>query len=421
MTSDGTAPRRALRLLADPVVGWFFTGRFTSVMGAWMHNIAAAIFMFELTGSATMVGAASIAQFLPVLLLTPWSGVLADRGDRRRQVIYGGIVSTAGSAALALWIVVGSDASLPWAVLGTALLVGIGFALEGPPLQSLLPSLARPSELNALVALNSMPLTFARAAGPAVGAILIKEVGAETAFAASAVGQFSFVVIMFFLRTSGAEEPASNGAANPGLLPGLPPGPLPGLLPGLLWIWRDRAVLAMLLGTAAIGIGADPSVTLTPSLAAKFNGHEVMVGALASSFGLGAAAGFLLLGTGRRLMGLTRLAPAGLAVMTLGLVGAGLSPGAATAMCALAVAGIGMTLAGTALTTLILNRSPAGLRGRVMAIWFVAMLGTRPMAAGVSGALTDAVNVTFALCCVAAVVLVGAWVVRPSRILNDRP
>jgi MFS family permease len=105
-----------------------------------------------------------------------------------------------------------------------------------------------------------------------------------------------------------------------------------------------------------------------------------------------------------------------LALMALGLLGTALSPDTVTASWALGAAGVGMTLAGTTLTTMILERSPAELRGRIMAAWFVAMMGTRPVTAGISGALTDAVDVTFALCCVTGVVLVGAWTVRPSRL-----
>lgn len=118
--------RGSLRLLVDPVFGPYFFGRLLSTAGIWIHNIVAAILAFQLTGSAFIVGLVSVAQFAPQLLFAPLSGALADRGDRRRQIVLGRVVAACGSGGLALWLAIyGADeAPYAWPVILAALTVG---------------------------------------------------------------------------------------------------------------------------------------------------------------------------------------------------------------------------------------------------------------------------------------------------------
>jgi MFS family permease len=395
-------PRGFLQLLRDPVVGPFTFGKLLSSSGIWAHNIVAAIVVFELTGSATLVGAVTAAQFIPQLLLTPWSGARADRADKRLQLVTGRLITATGSAALVVWSLTvglrGTEGAV--VVICAAFLVGVGFAVGGPAMESLVPSLVRPSELASAVALNTLPVTLARSLGPALGALLVLAQGPELAFGVAALGHVVFAVV---------------------IVRRVPPTPLTpprdtSMRAGFRHVRADRPVAALLVGITAVGIGADPIVTLGPTIAASLDSGQQLVGALGSGFGIGSALAFVVLGPLRRRLGSPRLGCTGLVVMATGLAGVATVWHPAVAVGSMVVAGVGMTLALTSLTTLIQRRAPDDLRGRIMALWALAFLGTRPLAATVNGAVADLTDVTTALLVVVVLLLAGAWTARPSRV-----
>jgi MFS family permease len=373
-----------------------------STMGLWIHNIAAAIVVYELTRSASLVGLVSIAQFAPQLLLAPYTGARADRGDRRRQLVGGRLLAAAGSLGLAVWMAafgLSGTAGIA-AVVVAAVVVGCGYALGGPAMHALVPSMVRPSELVPAVALNNAPFTIARAAGPAVGALLATQGGAVLAFAVAGAGQLLFAVAVALLRLREQVRPPAKDSS---------------MRAGLRHLREDKVLLRLMVGTAAVGIGADPVVTLTPAISHGLGEGSALVGALASAFGVGAVGAYLVLGPCRRLLGLDRVGPAGLLLLVAGLVGVAAAGQAAPALVAFGIAGAGLTFSLTAYTTLIQQRAPEEYRGRIMALWSVAYLGSRPLAAGVNGAVADLVSADAALLVVAAFMAAGAWLTRPSR------
>lgn len=400
-TEGNPEARGSWSLLRDPVVGPFLLGKLLSMTGMWAHNITAAIVVFQLTGSATLVGAVSIAQFLPQFALSPWSGARADRAERRRQLVVGRIITAAGSGALALWIATaglsgGLGASV---VIAAGLMVGVGFAVGGPALEALLPSMVRPSELGTLVSLNILPPTLGRTLGPALGGLLATAGGPTVAFAVAAAGHLLFAVIVAAVVRDAPRVPPTDTSMRS----------------GLRRVRKDPALAALLVGTAAVGVGADPAMTLSPSIAESFGGGSQLVGALSSAFGVGAAAAFLVLTPCRRAIGLGRMAPGGLLLLAAGLAGLALSGQPLTALLCFAIAGVGMTMSLSALTILIQHRSPDSIRGRIMALWAMAFMGARPVAAPVNGVVADTLSTSAALVGAAVVLLVCAWVARPSR------
>jgi MFS family permease len=399
-------PGRAL--LLDRTFGPYFLGKLLSTIGVWVHNIAAAIVVWELTRSALLVGAVSVGQFLPQLVLTPWSGARADRGNRRRQIIVGRLVTAAGSLGLVTWsATVGlTGFTGAFAVILAATVVGIGFALGGPAMQSLIPALVRPAELPTAIALSSVPFTIARASGPAIGAVLVTTTGPTLAFGIAAATNLLFAAIIWRLPIRRVErKPSSDGRVRA----------------GLRYVREHRAMLSLLVGVAAIGVGADPVITLTPSVAERLGVGSGFVGMQASSFGVGAGIAFLALGRARLWLGLHRLGTVGLVTLAVGLTTLAAAPLPWVAIAALLVGGAGMTFALTSLTTLVQQQVPEELRGRVMALWSVAFLGSRPLTAGITGAVADATSVVVALLLVVAALAVGAVVSRPSRTTFPAP
>ncbi|MEX2548760.1 MAG: MFS transporter [Nitriliruptoraceae bacterium] len=401
-------PRSSWKLLADPVFGPFFTGKLLSTAGIWIHNIVAAILAWELSGSALVVGLVSVAQFGPQLFFAPLSGAMADRGDRRRQLVLGRLIAAFGSGGLGLWIAVAGVDGLPgaWPVILGALVVGIGFVVGGPAMNALIPALVRPNELASAVALNAIPFTVARAGGPAIGALIAASAGPAVAFGIAATTNLLFALLLLPLDIQ-SRAPGGGGRDRR-------------VRAGVRYLREDRGIALLLLGVAAIGIGADPVITLTPSLAAGFAGSERLVGAFASSFGVGAGLAFVVLGRARRRYGLERVATTGLILLASGTAIAGVAPISAIAIAGFVLGGTGMTAALTSLSTLLQQRLPDELRGRVMALWSVAFLGSRPIAAAVNGGIADVASPLVAFLVVATLVGTIAVFVRPAR-LAARP
>ncbi|MGY1885236.1 MFS transporter [Blastococcus sp. SYSU DS0753] len=405
---EPAAPRPSRRLVTDPVFGPYWAGKLLANVGIWIQNIASAALVWQLTASAFLVGMVSFAQFVPQLVLTPVSGAMADRGSPRRQILLGRALCALGAAVLAGWVLLTPDVAdvPPWVVMVCALVVGIGFSVGGPAMHSLLPSLVRPGELPRAVALDNLTLSVGRAVGPAVGGVVAATAGYGVAFGLAAVGHVVFLLAVFRLRTPGAATA---------------PGPRLSVAAGIRYLRTDPVVGVLLLGITAVGIGADPAVTLGPALSDRLGGGPELVGLLASAFGVGALLGFVVHAALLRFLDHARLATTGLVLLALSAVGLALAGSEAAAVAAFAVGGVGMTLAMNGVTTLLYDRVPREYIGRIMALWLVGFVGSRPLAAALNGALTDLVSVVAALLATAVFVLGVAVVCRPSVLRRPAP
>lgn len=386
-------PRGSLALLFDRDFGGLFWGKLIAVVGVWAYAVAAAIVVFDATGSTLAVGMVAAAQFVPQLVLAPVSGARADRGSARRQLVAGRVLCLVGAGGLAVWMqLVRPDGwELAVAVFIGSLTVGLGFVVGGPAMQSVVPRLVTREELPRAMGLNVAPMAVARIAGPVLGATFVAATGPAASFAFAALGQMIFLVALAFVRIPEV-EPAAQGTDY-----------------SVRAAWRhvrsDRVLLVLLLAVAAVTFGAEPSITLAPALADEFGGGAALVGALTATFGAGSAVGILLvtwLGRGDRT---TIAVVGGLACLTAGMVVAAVSPWVAGALIGFGVAGAGFPMTVTSVSTAVLLRVPIPMRGRVMAFWMMCFVGFRPIAALVAGFLADAVSVHLAIAAMAAVTL----------------
>lgn len=399
----GSEPARSRReLLFRSPIGRVVGGKVFSTIGVWITNIAGAIIVYQLTSSAAMVGIVSVVQFTPQVLLSPFTGARADRRDRRNQIAVGIAVTSAGAALPALWGVtrgfeVFSDA---FVIIVAAGLVGVGFSLSNPATQALIPSLVRKVELPNAVALSSLPMVIARASGPAFGALLVTSIGVVATFAITLVLHLGFLVTI--LSVSGG-EPAVAGRDTR-------------IRGGLDYALSDRRVLALLIGISTIGVSVDPVITLTPSLADAIGAPRAFVGTLASLFGVGAAIGFaslsrLRITVGERLVGAT-----GMGLILSGHMMLMFARGTLLSGAAMVVAGAGMSIALNGFTTLLQSYVVDEVRGRIMALWSIAFVGSRPLTAVTTGPLADLTSVRWALLAVVVIVLLGSWASRPQKV-----
>ena len=376
----------------------FFLGNLTSNCGTWFQNIAMSVVVFNLTGSALLVGAVNVAQFSSVLLLSPYAGAITDRVDRRRLLMTGQAVSFSGAAPLALWVALVGVDGLPgiWPLLVAALVIGTGSAFSNPAMQALVPALVPPEDLDQAVALTSVTYNIARTVGPALAAVALALANPAVAFGVNA---FTFVVLFCALIVIRPREVVRTRRDDGSVRA------------GLRHVMGDRHLLLLLIAVAGLGFAGDPVNTLTPPLAEAFGGRGALVGVFVSAYGAGAVLGTILVDRIRAHTTLHRMSWTGLAVMGAGILLVASSTVRWTATVAFALAGVGFLLANTGLTTRIQQRVPEELRGRVLALWSVAFLGSRPLAALLDGALADLWGVRLAMLAGGGIALASALLV----------
>jgi MFS family permease len=382
-------------LLTDRVYGPFLFGNLVSNCGNWIHNVAAAVVVFELTGDAIAVGAVSGCLWAGSLLLQPWAGALTDRYDRRRVLIAGQGVALVGALAVAIpSVVIGpDDLPGPWPIYGGTLLIGLGVAFSIPAMQALIPGLVRPHQLDQAIALNGVTFNLARAIGPAIAGLILLGADASLAFAVNVASFSALIAVLAAIRPRFAQEP-SRGDRSVGA--------------GLRWVREDRRAIVLLASMVAIGFATDPINTLTPPVADRVGGSEGLVGLMVAAFGTGAVATAFIVERIRERIGRRRAASAGLLVLGVAIGAFGFSDSAPYAVTTLALAGGGFIAAISSVTTQLQERVPDRLRGRVMALWGVAFLGTRPLSAPIDGALADLTSPRLAALAMASTALAAA-------------
>jgi MFS family permease len=391
--ADGPRPTRAL--LVDRTFGPWFWGNLASNTGNWLFNVTAAIVVFRLSGSAFFVGLVSVAQFVPLVVLSPVAGAWSDRVDRRRLVFGGQLIAALSATALAVATLRLGAAGLPsaWPVILTALGVGIGGAIAAPALNSLVPYLVAERDLEDGIALTSLTFNVGRAIGPAGAGVLLATIGPVAAFTINAASFVPLLVALIVIRPrSVTTRPTRDRSVRA----------------GLRYVRENRDILLLLAGIGATGFAADPTITLTPPLAAALGGDDTLVAVMVSAFGIAAALTSLIAGRLQRSSGNLVVARAGTLILAASLLLAATAPFAGLAVAAFAATGLGFVLAINGFTTSLQRRLPDELRGRVMALWGVAFVGNRPIAAALHGGAADLVGVRWAVGIAIGVALLGA-------------
>jgi MFS family permease len=384
-------------LLRDRIYGPFFFGNLVSNCGNWIHNVAAAVVVFELTDSAVAVGAVSGCLWAGSLLLQPWAGALTDRYDRRRMLIAGQSVALVGALAVALptAIVGAEDLPGPWPIYLGTLVIGVGIAFSIPAMQALIPALVEKRDLDRAIALNGITFNLGRGIGPAIAGLILLEADASVAFSINVASFAVLIGAMAWVKPRFHRQPGRGDRS---------------VRSGLRWVLADRRAVVLLGTMVAIGFATDPINTLTPPMADELGGGDGLVGLMVSAFGAGAVLAAFFVERIRERIGRERAATVGMGTLAAAIAAFGLSQVPAYAVGTLAIAGAGFIVAITSVTTQLQDRVPDQLRGRVMALWGVAFLGTRPFTATIDGAIADLTSPRAAAVAMAAAACAAALV-----------
>lgn len=395
-------PATLTQLLRQRDFGLYFLGNLVSNTGNWVKDIATAIFIFQLTGSATMVAGVAVTGYSTSLVLAPLGGSLADRYDRKLVLAAAHLIQMIAAGALSAAVFAGLRS--PWIVLAASAVIGVGKALITPTLHAILPGVVDRNDLGPALTLQSITFNGTRAIGPIIGAAVITQFGPAVAFAINA-GAFALLPILLpFIRVAPRDSIPEGTEVGAG-----------GIRESVRIAVADRRLIVLILMMGVVGMGTDPVLTLGPSLAVTFGAEAAFAGTLVSAFGVGSVLVAPFINTIRLNLQPVRAAQAGLTTMAAGLSGLAIAPSTQVALIAAAIAGAGFLTASADLTTVLQGLVPDAVRGRIMSLWTVAYLGSRPAAALLSGTTADLVHPRVGVAVIAAIVVATAVILRRER------
>ena len=338
----------------------FAIGHFVAVIAVWMQRIAQDWMVLELSGSVTAVGITVALQFMPSLLLGPWGGMMADRFAKRRILIVCQCLAGLLAAALALLALTG--VVQVWHVYVIALVLGLVTVLDQPARQVFVNELVGPTYLRNAISVNSTTFQLGGLIGPALAGLMLTAVGAGWAFAANALACCSTVAMLLLLRKDqlfvSAPAPKKKGMLREGLQYALSK-------PTIYWPW----LMAGFIAVFAMSL---------PVLLAAFADHVFDVGAggyglLNALVALGALSGAIASTRRRQLRLRSVVFCAGMYGLMLCL--AALAPSMLWFSAVMVLSGFWCLMFLTGSNQLVQISSNMGIRGRVMSLYIMVLIG----------------------------------------------
>src|ERR1700722_1736564 len=354
----------------------FFFGQLISVIGTWMQTVAQSFLVLDLTHSGTQLGLTLAVRFLPIFVFGPLGGLFADRMDKRRGPFVTPTLSGLLAGAFAILIATGSIRM--WIVYLLALALGFVNVFDNPARQSFISEMVSPPDLANAVTLNSVAMNMARVFGAAVAGVLAAAVGLALCFGCNAIS-FAAVLISLVAMRKSELFPAKPVAKEKGQV-----------RQGLRYVRSTPELLIPLVMIAVVGTLAwEFQVTLPLMATSVFHGWifrngAAAYGVMASVMGAGAVVGGTVSAGRSRAAGSRALSgPRSLCLAAIGwgiaIMAAALAPNMPVELIAMAFVGYGsITFNSLAKTSLQLAAKPE-MRGRVMALWALAWLGSTPI------------------------------------------
>ena len=388
-----------------------WTAALVSNVGTWMETVAVGDLVAERTGEAGWTGLVAAAAFLPMGLLGPIGGAIADRVDRRRFMIVTTLLQAACAAALTALSATGNAS--PGAVTVVVFVAGCVIGLGFPAYTAMLPDLVPKDDLLGAVSLGQAQFNLGRVVGPALAGIVIALGSYTWAFAVNAV---SFGAMLAALTALQIEQTRPDDADA---------SLWRRIRAGVTGARADPGIRAAIVLISIVAITASPFIALIPAMArVRHDGGEALTSVFVTAQGVGAVGGALLVPALADRFGRHRVLLAGLAALPVALVLYGAAPTPALATAALVAVGATYICVFSGVGAVVQLRAPAHLRARVVSLYFVAVGTLYPVAATIHGAIADRIGlgeVTAAggLSMLLVVVLLRVLRPGPLRALDD--
>jgi MFS family permease len=387
----------------------YLAGSFVSNIGTWMQRVAQDWLVLELSGgSALAVGITTGLQFLPFLLLSPYAGVIADRFNKRQILKITQSWLALCAAALGLLAVTGVATTEQVYLIAFAF--GLGTAFDNPARQSFVSEVAGPDHLPNAIGLNSATFHAARIVGPALAGLVIAQVGSGWAILSNALSYLAFIVALLIMDSA--------------LLHTVPPRPRAKrqLREGLAYVRRSPDILLVLCVMFFVGtFGLNFQMTTALMAQQEFHRSAAAYGVLGTLLAVGSLAGALI--AARR-----RARPSGRLVVGLAVVFGvveivtGLVPSYLAYAAILPLMGFVTLLTLTAANASIQLGVDPWLRGRVMALYIMVLMGGTPVGSPILGWLGETMGPRWTLIGGGAATVVGVLasvIVMRIRVQGD--
>jgi len=374
MTPISTRRRATFRSLENRNFRLYTSGQLVSVIGTAMQQVAQAWLVLELTDSGVALGVVVALQFAPMLLLGIWGGLLADRLDKRRLLMF--TQSAQGVLAVVLWALVASGVVTLWMVYGMALLLGLVTCLDMPTRQSFTIEMVGPGPLTNAVALNSAVFNSGRLVGPAVAGLLIAWVGVAVCFLVNGV---SYVATLLALRAMRTEDLVTQprAARERGQVRA-----------GIRYVLQTPELRQPLLLLAVVGTLGFNFIVVLPLLATEdFGGGARLLGVLSSLMGLGSLLGALV--AANRALPTRTVVVGGAAAFGVSATLMALAPNPVVGGVLAVAMGMAMTIFLARTNSTLQLAADSAMRGRVMALYGLLFLGSTPVGGPIVGWVSE--------------------------------
>jgi MFS family permease len=396
-----------LRALKHRNFQLFFGGQLISLIGTWMQSVAQSWLVYRLTGSSLLLGSVGFASQIPVFLVAPFGGIVADRHNRHRVVI----ATQAASMLLAfiLAFLTLTNMVRVWHIFVLAGLLGVVNAFDIPGRQSFLVDMVGKEDLMNAIALNSSMFNGARIIGPAIAGILVARIGEGWCFFTNAVSYIAVIIGLLMMRVERPRHRVSSAS------------PLADIIEGFRFVRHTAPIRALLLLLGLVSLVAMPYTVLMPVFADKIlHGGARGLGILMGATGVGALLGALTLATRTGVRGLGRWVAFSCGGFGLSLFLFALSRVFWLSAVLLLPVGFCMMLEMSSSNTLIQAMVPDHLRGRVMALYSMMFMGMAPFGALLGGALADRMGASFTVG-LGALASIGAAITFALHLPKVRP
>ncbi|MFP5213354.1 MAG: MFS transporter [Acidobacteriota bacterium] len=374
----------------------FFMGQGVSLVGTWMQQTAMSWLIYRITGSTLLLGAVAFFNQIPTLFLGPFAGVVADRWERKRLLIWTQALSMLQAVILATLVL--TNAIQTWHILVLSAFIGIINAFDIPIRQSFVVQMVEKKEdLGNAIALNSAMFNSARFIGPSIAGILISTVGEGVCFLLNGLSFIAVLASLIAIKVIPRQN--HNGKAPV----------LHEFYEGIRYAYDFKPIFAMLVLLSVFAIAGAPYLVLMPAFAKDvLHGEAHTFGFLMSSAGIGALSATMYLASRKNVNGLIRIIPLATASCGLGIIAFALSRNIALSIACLFLAGFAMMIQIASSNTIIQTIVDEDKRGRIMSLYAMSFMGVMPFGSIVAGSVADRIGVQNTLLLGAALCIVGA-------------
>jgi len=356
-----------------------WTAALVSNVGTWMETVAVGDLVAQRTGQAGWTAIVAAAAFLPMGLLGPIGGAIADRLDRRRFVIVTTLLQALCAATLTL--LAATDHASPGAVAAVVFVAGGVAGVGFPAYTAMLPDLVPRDDLLAAVSLGQAQFNLGRVVGPALAGIAISLGSYTWAFAINTISFGAMLAALSALHLAHVVPDRSDDSIWARIRVGARASR------------RDPGVSAAILLIGVVGLTASPFIALLPAMArVRFDGGAALTSVFVTAQGVGAVAGALVVPALAARFGRHRLLMAGFFALPAALVLYGAAPGPGWATAALVGVGATYICVFSGIGTVVQLRAPMHLRARIVSMYFLALGVFYPIGATIQGPIADRVG-----------------------------